>query len=491
MIRRAVSIALFAFALYASTQPALAICVLASTPNDGYFDQTWAGYGCVTFVGDNTDPTATSEAKKILPTSDGGLLLGGTATGAKGSSYWWLAKIDAFGGFVSTFGDSDDSGRITECTLKPCGSLGFTDFDLQDDGKVSVLNSSYVTRMTANARALDTAGVAGGTGSVLNSFAIASPGGTLFASDSQGSGIATAPGGKTFVIGTGDPSTTPPATSDDFGIARLNGDLSLDTSFNAAAGPPGITYAGGNFIDMGTSAEASQIFQLPDGHLILASSNGYRDILAARLNSDGSLDTTYNSTGIHVITSVPAPVTNAGTLVRPAIVDRAGRVVFVLSGYGGGYFGALVTRFNADGTQDMSWKGYADGWVFYSVFPQCPNSGFQPSTVRPLAIDSAGRILIFGLCDSQLGMIRLRGDTGALDTSFGDSGIFHGHFDPASNTDSADAIVFDAAGHLFIGGGTYAGGSQFKSAVARLTYDLINANDFETLPRGCLPPRCE
>lgn len=475
--------------LCAHAGSALASCYVPSTPNDGYFDQTWggSGLGCVLFVGDNTDSAASSALKKIVPTSDG-LVLGGYASGLKGSDFWWVGKIDGSGSFVSTFGDVDGSGRITECTLKACGSLGFTDFALQADGKVSVLNNSYITRTTADAHALDTTGVAGGTGSVVSSFTIGTPSGTLFASDPQGSAIAFVPGGKTFAVGFGYP---PMAAFADFGIARLNSDLGVDTSFHAVAAT-GITYAGGNFIDMGTTAEASQIFQMADGRLVLAGSNGYRDILIARLTSNGSLDSTFNSTGIQVVTSIPSSIVNAGTLTRPALVDRAGRVVFVLTGAKDGYYGALVTRFKADGTLDTSIpdQGYGAGWVFYNTFAACPTGGFQPSTSRPLAIDSAGRILVFGSCDSQLGVIRLRGDTGALDTSWGVSGMAHGHFDSTSTADEADAIAFDGAGHLFIGGATYPGGPPLKSAIARLTYDLINTNGFEDTPRGCLPPNC-
>ena len=487
MRTRIVVIAAWMVILGAQAGCALANCFVPSTPNDGYFDQTWGGtgLGCVLFDGDNKTAGSSSALRKIVPASDGGLVLGGYATGAA-VDYWWLGKLDASGSFVPTFGDSDSSGRINECTLKACGSLGFTDFVVQSDGKVSVLNSSYITRTTANAQALDTSGVTGGTGSVISSFAIGSPSGTLFAGDPQGSGIAIAPGGKTFVVGFGDP---PGGVFADFGIARLNSDLSLDTSFHSVAAT-GVTYAGGNFIDMGTTAEASQIFPMPDGRLVLAGSNGYRDILIARLTASGSLDTTFNSTGIQVVTSVPSPVNNAGNITRPALVDRAGRVVFVLTGNIGGYYGALVTRFNANGTPDTSLLGYVPGWVFYNNFDACPVGGFQPSVTHPLAIDSAGRILIFGTCDSSFGVIRLRGDTGALDTSWGVAGMAHGHFDPTSNSEEADAIAFDAAGHLFIGGATVPGGPPLKSAIARLTYDLIYTNNFEDTPTGCLPPNC-
>ena len=476
---------------------AIASCFVPSTPNDGYFDQTWggAGLGCVQFNGDNSDSQAGSNVKKIIPTSGGSLVLGGAASGNHGISYWWVGKLDASGAFDPAFGDVDNSGRITECTLgAACGSQGFKDFDLQQDGKVAVLDNSTIRRTTANAHAFDTAGVVGGTGSIYGSFLIGTPNATLYAAlqDSYG-GIATAPGGQTFAIGFGWG-----AVNANFGIARLNTDLSLDTAFHAGSSG-GITWAGGNLIELGTSAEASQIFQQADGKIVLAGSNGYRDILIARLTANGVPDTTFNSTGFQVIGTAPfpvppAPILNEAAPVRPAVIDRAGRVVIVFDGYDGSYYGPLVTRFKADGTPDTSWNAsYAAGWAFYShgTSPALSCTSFQPSQVGPLAIDGAGRILIYGMCDSEFGVIRLRGDTGALDTSWGINGVSHGDFDTSGHNDEVDSIVFDNAGHLFIGGGTNIGASGPQTAVvARLTYDLIYTSDFESLPRGCSPPQC-
>jgi uncharacterized delta-60 repeat protein len=498
MRNRVVLIAASMVVLCTQALPALASCFVPSTPNDGYFDQTWggAGLGCVVFDGDNSDSQAGSNVKKIIPTSGGSLVLGGAASGNHGISYWWVGKLDASGAFDPAFGDVDNSGRITECTLgAACGSQGFNDFDLQQDGKVAVLDSSTIRRTTVDAHAFDAAGVVGGTGTIYGSFLIGTPSATLYAalSDSFG-GIATAPGGKTFAIGFG----WGPVNAD-FGIGRLNTDLSLDTSFHAVSSG-GITWAGGNLIEFGTSAEASQIFQQNDGTIVLAGSNGYKDILIARVTANGVLDTTFNSTGFQIYGPVPpatlppGPIVDEAAPTRPAVVDRAGRVVIVFDGYDGSYYGPLVTRFKADGTPDTSWNAsYAAGWAFYShgTSPALSCMNFQPTLVRPLAIDSAGRILIYGMCDSEFGVVRLRGDTGALDTSWGVNGVSHGDFDTSGHNDEADSVVFDSAGHLYISGGVEIGAStQQQAVVARLTYDLIYTNNLEDKPSGCEPPNC-
>jgi len=69
-----------------------------------------------------------------------------------------------------------------------------------------------------------------------------------------------------------------------------------------------------------------------------------------------------------------------------------------------------------------------------------------------LAIDSAGRILVAGTCDTEFGIVE------RLDGIYG-------------------SLTAPATGPL-------------KSGVARLTYDLIYTNNFDKFPPGCLQPDC-
>ena len=87
----------------------------------------------------------------------------------------------------------------------------------------------------------------------------------------------------------------------------------------------------------------------------------------------------------------------------------------------------------------------------------------------------------------------LRGDIGAIDTSFGINGYSRGYFSP-STTDgnAASAVAFDHGGRLLVGGSgrSLTGSATPVSGIARLTYDLIYTNNFDAAPRGCLPPDC-
>jgi len=106
-----------------------------------------------------------------------------------------------------------------------------------------------------------------------------------------------------------------------------------------------------------------------------------------------------------------------------------------------------------------------------------------------VAIDSAGRILAGGSCDSTFLVERIRGDKGILDTSFGVGGYSQGIYASGATSNNVTAIGFDPGGRLLVTGTCGSGIPQ--AGAARLTYDLIAAGNFEVVPRGCLPPDCQ
>jgi hypothetical protein len=110
---RIVTLLILASGLWQSI--AIADCALASTPNDGYFDQTWAGNGCISFDVDNRNAAAHGALEKIAVTGNGNLLVAGDTSTGSGS--WWIGELTAQGAFDATFGDSDGSGLITGCQM--------------------------------------------------------------------------------------------------------------------------------------------------------------------------------------------------------------------------------------------------------------------------------------------------------------------------------------------------------------------------------------
>ena len=164
--------------------------------------------------------------------------------------------------------------------------------------------------------------------------------------------------------------------------------------------------------------------------------------------------------------------------------DRAGRLLVASRSNAG--VGIAVARLSADGIPDPAFPTAG-----VSTGAQYVHCGLRLA----LAIDSAGRILVAGECDTSGPTVflvaRLRGDHGTLDTSFGIGGYSYGAFDATSTYDSAKDIIFDGGGQPVVSGFSFpAPGSTQRAGVARLTYDLIYTNNFETTPRGCLPPDC-
>ena len=487
MNRRVLLIALSSVAMSASSV-ALANCFVPSTPNDGYFDQAWggAGLGCVVFAGDNRDASKDSYLTKLAVAPKSEILMGGNVY----SETWWIGELTADGSLDATFGDTDSSGRITGCELhKPstCPSEANYEFLPQPDNRILIVSDSYLTRTNAGGQALDPSvngtAAGGGVGYTSSQFQIATPTAYLYSSSGA---LALTSGGKILMAGTGvDPDATKGDGYHTPGVARISTDLSLDIGFNAVKfNNNNDTYAGGVYVDTGGDSAGHQVLTQSTGKLILVSSSS-GDFRISRLNADGSPDAGFGTNGTTIIAKAPAPCGNSGNwssiLYHAAILDRADRI-YVTSECSTGLPATAVIRLTADGAIDATYVN--------STFAACPDQ------VRPhaLAVDGAGRILVGGTCENQFGVQRLRGDNGmlTLDTSFGvaGTGMAHGTFDPTSNFDEVDAMTFDAAGHLFIGGQTRPGGTTYRSAVARLTYDLIYTSDFESTPRGCLPPNC-
>jgi uncharacterized delta-60 repeat protein len=150
-----------------------------------------------------------------------------------------------------------------------------------------------------------------------------------------------------------------------------------------------------------------------------------------RLNSDGSVDNTFSTTG-------------AGGSVFAIALDSAGKI------YVGGQFSNFGTalsgisgiiRLNNDGSVD---NGF-DATTGFTSFSQ----------VRSIVVDSADKIYVGGSFTTYKGVaanriIKLNTD-GSKDTSFDNTTGF--------NSSSVNSIVLDSAGKLYVGGGftTYKG----------------------------------
>ena len=255
------------------------------------------------------------------------------------------------------------------------------------------------------------------------------------------------------------------------GVARLNSDGSVDATFNPGIGPDGVVNA---------------VAVDPLGRIIIGGSfdkvSGVTSGGVARLNVDGSLDTTF-SPGIGTYDSG----TGATDPVYAVAVQPNGQILV------GGAFSYLdlnsyngIGRLNTDGTVDLT---FTPGTGTLN-----PLTGFS-DTVYNITLQTNSEILVGGDFTTfnqtrRVGVARLYTD-GTVDTSFMDTaynqfaGVPNHYFNasavnpllyPTTNDRNfVYAIAQEAGGNVIIGGGfSYVGGGSTRddtrprSNVARL-----------------------
>jgi uncharacterized delta-60 repeat protein len=441
---------------------------------EGSFDPSWAGAGRIAFAGDFSSPSVMSSLSSIAVRDDGTLLVGGAVEDSE--LYWWIGALTSAGQFVETFGLSDGTGRFTGCqaidcsTTKPGELVGILPLaPTGDDAYVILSTTTFTDQLFAPRESL--------VGS--NDFTVNNVAGFVEADG----GIAQQADGKLVLAGQGEYNQTT-KKNPVFGVVRTDLDGNLDTTFNNVTDDNGVQFSGGAIVSVSSADDVeitNSIFILPGGKILVtgAGYNGTAYLEAARFNQDGTLDTTFGSEGTVRLSWSQGLITNYGK----SKLDRAGRIVMSGEGFtfAGSIDGMLVVRLEPNGTLDGTF-GDA-GFSFNSYVSQCTRT-----SAADVAVDTAGRILAVGTCHQSAHDVfvvaRLRGDTGAVDTSFGFNGYGLGLF---GDTDSsATAVTFDHGGQPLVGGET-----NTESGLARLTYDLIFTDNVESLPRGCLPPNCD
>ncbi len=260
--------------------------------------------------------------------SDGKIVvIGSTSTGA-----FAVVRYNSNGSLDMTF---DGDGKV----IIPFGltTLGWTSA-LQPDGKI--IAAGYIrnggnydfalTRLNSNG-SLDTTFGNGGT--TITSFSNLRD---------ELRSIALQPDGK--IVAAGFASN---GTDSDFAIARYNSNGSLDTTFD---GDGKLITQIGNGNDF-----AYSMFIQPDGKYVLAgeSFTGMNsDTAIVRYLPDGSLDSSFNMNGKIII-----PVTSGNDGAFSAVLQPNGKIVTGGFAIATGNRDFALTRINTNGTLDLSFNG--------------------------------------------------------------------------------------------------------------------------------------
>jgi len=245
-------------------------------------------------------------------------------------------------------------------------------------------------------------------------------------------------------------------THGDAVIWRYLHDGRLDTSFGNSGFVTHNSAAGGNGDD---SINGMTI----DGNgkiVVVGSSQSIADMDMAiwRFNEDGSLDTTFNGTGI--VTSHSAAGGNDDDFAGAIVLDESGRLVITGWSKGGkGDFDMTVWRYNTDGSLDTTFGG--DGIVAYHDAAGGGGNDYGNDVV----IDSQGRILVTGQsCTGSeywaFDMAIYRYDrSGNLDHSFdGDGIVTHNSAAGGDRFDMGNALALDRNGRILVTGYSFNGG---------------------------------
>jgi len=253
--------------------------------------------------------------------------------------------------------------------------------------------------------------------------------------------------GKVVLVG--DDYNT--GTGSDFGIVRYNADGTLDTGFSGD-GFQAVQVTGGNFGD-----GAAAVLQLADGKLLVGgyttatNSSVTNDFALVRLNTDGSLDTSFDADGkLTLSVGIGPDEVSAMAMQADGQIILAGSSTDVASVYANR--NVAVVRLNADGSLDTGFN--ADG-----IFTRQVGAG--SASVSRVLVQPDGKIVVAGettnILGSQVFFVARLDAAGNLDTGFGQGGVLLNPQGSSNNFTSAADLALTAEGKLLIIGTDYTG----------------------------------
>jgi uncharacterized delta-60 repeat protein len=234
--------------------------------------------------------------------------------------------------------------------------------------------------------------------------------------------------------------------AENFVLLRFSADGGLDSTFGT----------GGKVVtDFGFSERVTALAVDATGRIV---AGGYRnqngalqDIVLARYNADGSLDTTFGTGGKVTTIVAPGGVGNSDVL-NALTIDPLGRIVGAGSSYSGTSLDFAVVRYRANGTLDPTFG--ANGKVTTDFAGNKDSAG-------AVGVDALGNVIVGGSTVTGghfVDALARYTNTGLLDTSFGTGGLV-----VTQNilNDQINTLALDAQGRIVTGGGSTSGFGDF------------------------------
>jgi uncharacterized delta-60 repeat protein len=228
----------------------------------------------------------------------------------------------------------------------------------------------------------------------------------------------------------------------DFGLVRYNTDGSLDTTFNS----DGKVTTG-----FGAKDTIFSLAMQADGKILASGNSQFPGNLfaLARYNSDGILDASFGIDG-KLLGAI-----GVGLEFGFSVFEQQDGTI-LLGGYGkvAGSYDFALARFNANGSLDTSFSD--DGWLHTTI-----GAGFD--IAESMVIQNDGKIVLVGSSNNgsnyDFAMVRYNPD-GSLDSSFDTDGKVTTAI--GGGTEMAKDVALQSDGKILVGGySTYGGNKDF------------------------------
>jgi uncharacterized delta-60 repeat protein len=272
---------------------------------------------------------------------------------------------------------------------------------------------------------------------------------TSFGGTDVASAVALQPDGKLVVAG-----RTNIAGNTVFALARYNPNGGLDPAF----GTGGLVTT-----DFGSTDQAFAVALQGDGKIVTAGRRG-SDVIVARYNADGSVDSSFGSTTGRVITNFGATEQALALVLQPdGKIVVAGRTNKPAPN---GNFDFALARYEAAGTLDLT---FGTAGLVTTDFGGSVDRAFA------MALQPDGKLVVAGDSDANFALARYNSN-GSLDASFGSAGKVIMSF---GGIDQAAAVTLQPDGKIVVAGQTDTGIS-IDFALARFMPDGSLDGEFGT-----------
>ncbi|MEP7098160.1 MAG: hypothetical protein ABI748_10895, partial [Dokdonella sp.] len=268
--------------------------------------------------------------------------------------------------------------------------------------------------------------------------------------------------------------------SSDFAIARLNADGSLDTTFGAGTGKTTVSFD----LNSGTGDDdAGSVTLQADGKIVVvgnAQTATGHVFAVTRLLPDGTRDSAFNLNGkVTLGFGISGAASEFDFATGVAIDDSAGIVVSGYAGYGN-INEFAVARLLPNGQPDANFHANGRTTIAFD-----PGSGISFAGALGMALQHDGRIVLVGYANSATSTTKnfdialaRLQSDGSLDAGFGFGGKTQIAFDLQANGGDSGVGVIEQSNGRLLVVGASSGASAEYATAVRLTGDGALDNGF-------------